>query len=168
MSLLGLMKVRSESEDITMIYLPSFILFAGQLLSLEPTWVLHSPLQSWGYFSVNWVTSVHSGSQQCSEPSQHMAAMGWVSYHYQMKNVVLSILTNGKPIEIEKPMVIPQLKTLPEDLMWSQHFGTMFSLPPRPADQIGSFGMGDMLCQLVTLGGTKAFVVLACSLNPLG
>lgn len=46
-----------------------------------------------------------------------MAAMGWVSYHYQMKNVVLSILTNGKPIEIEKPMVIPQLKTLPEDLM---------------------------------------------------
>lgn len=37
MSLLGLMKVRPESEDITMIYLPSFILFAGQLLSLEST-----------------------------------------------------------------------------------------------------------------------------------
>lgn len=165
MSLLGLMKVRSESADITMIYLPTFILNAGQLLSLDPAWILHFPHQSWGYFSTDWITSVHSGSQQCSEPSQHIA----VSYHYQMKNTVPSVLTNGKPIEIEKPekpMVIPQLKILPEAFKWSQHFA--FCLPPRPHDQIWSFGMGNMLCQLVTQGGTKAFVVLACPLNPLG
>lgn len=151
-----------------MIYLSTFILIAGQLLSLEPAWILHSPLQSWGYFSADWITSVHFGSQQCSEPRQHMAAMDWVSCHYQMKNIVLSVLTNGKPIEIEKPMVIVQLKTLPEALMWSQRFGIVFSLPPWSPDQIWSFGMGDILCQLVTQGGTKVFVLLACPLNPLG
>lgn len=164
MSLLGLMKVRSESADITMIYLPTFILFAGQLLSLEPAWILHFPVQSWGCFSADWITSVHSGSQQCSEPRQHMATMDWVSYHYQMKNTVLSVLTNGKPIEIEKPE--RPIKTLPRALMWSQYFD--FNLPPWPPDQIWSFGMGDRLCQLVTQGGTKAFAVLACPLNPLG
>lgn len=167
MSLLGLMKVRSESADITMIYLATFILVAGQLLSLEPARILHSPLQSWGYFSADWITSVCFGSQQCWEASQHMATIDWVSCHYHMKNIVLSVLTNGKPIEIEKLMVIVQLKTLPEALVWSQHFGIMLSLPPWPPDQIWSFGMDDMLCQLVTQGGTKAFVVLSSPLNPL-
>lgn len=81
--------------------------------------------------------------------------------------IILSVLTNGKPIEIEKPMVIPQLKTLPKAVMWSKHFGTMFNLPPWLPEQIWSFGMGDMLCQLVTQGGTKTFVVLPCPLNPL-
>lgn len=75
-------------------------------------------------------------------------------------------LTNGKPIEIEKPTIIPQLKT--KAPMWSQHFGTTFSLPSWLPDQIWSFGMGDMLCLLVTQRGTKAFVVFAFPLNPLG
>ena len=46
----------------------------------------------------------------------------------------------------------------------------MYGLPteaPWPPDQICWFDMGDTLCQMVILGGTRAFLVLACPLNPL-